>query len=65
MGLGERVSTSLFYDDGVYSMWNRDAATPPDNGRPPGKNVYGTHPFFMYKNGGGQWIGVFTKVAAA
>lgn len=50
MGLGERVSSDLFYDDGVYSIWNRDAGTPPDNGRPPGKNVYGTHPFFMYQN---------------
>ena len=65
MGLGERVQFDLFYEDGVYSIWNRDAGTPPDNGRPPGKNVYGTHPFFMFKHDNSSWVGVFTKLAAA
>jgi hypothetical protein len=46
-------------------MWARDAGMPFDNGRPAGKNVYGTHPFFIYKNAPGTWVGVFTKVAAA
>ena len=50
MGLGERASTDLFYKDGVYSMWNRDIPLTNDDGKPPGKNEYGTHPFFMYKN---------------
>jgi hypothetical protein len=48
MGLGERVSGDLFYEDGVYSIWNRDAGMPFDDGRPAGKNVYGTHPFLMF-----------------
>ena len=65
MGLGERIMDDLFYKDGVYSMWNRDATTPFDNGKPPGKNVYGTHPFFMFKHKKGSWVGVFTKLAAA
>ena len=50
MGLGERVTKNLFYEDGVYTLWNKDTALPFDLGVPPGANVYGTHPFFMYKN---------------
>jgi alpha-glucosidase (family GH31 glycosyl hydrolase) len=46
-------------------MWNRDAGMPFDDGKPTGKNVYGTHPFYMYKNSPGTWVGVFTKLAAA
>ena len=65
MGLGGRVQDNLFYADGVYSIWNRDAGLPPDDGELPGKNIYGTHPFFMYKNNNNAWVGVFTKVAAA
>ena len=46
-------------------MWNRDLGTPFDDGKPNGKNVYGTHPFFMYKNAVNSWVGVFNKLAAA
>jgi hypothetical protein len=49
-GLGERVLDNIFYNDGIYSLWNRDIQTPFDDGRPAGKNEYGTHPFYMYKN---------------
>ena len=65
MGLGERVQEDLFYQDGVYSMWNRDATTPKEDGRPPGNNIYGTHPFFMYKNTASSWVGCYTNLAAA
>ena len=46
-------------------MWNLDYGTPEDDGRPVGKNVYGTHPFYMYKNADDAWVGVFTNLAAA
>src|ERR1700761_4665791 len=65
-GLGERVQgDDLFYKDGIYSMWNRDVPMPGDTGKPPGANVYGTHPFYMFKNAINSWVGVFTNLAAA
>ena len=49
MGLGERAQQSLFFRDGIYSMWNTDnAATVVDGGVPPGNQGYSTHPFFMW-----------------
>lgn len=65
MGLGERVMNTLFYEDGVYSLWNRDKGMIPDNGIPPGKNVYGTHPFLMFQHSNDTWVGVFTNLVAA
>jgi len=29
MGLSEQVAKDLFLDDGVYSLWSRDVASPP------------------------------------
>lgn len=46
-------------------MWNYDIPSPFEDGRLPGNNVYGTHPFFMYKHDDDSWVGVFTKLAAA
>ena len=65
IGIGERVQSSLFYPDGVYTMWNMDRGMPFENGKPPGTNTYGTHPFFMYQSSKDTWVGVFTKSAAA
>lgn len=66
-GLGERANSNnkIFYDDGVYSLWASDIGIPVDNGKPPGKNTYGMHPFYMYKNSKDIWVGVFTKLASA
>jgi alpha-glucosidase (family GH31 glycosyl hydrolase) len=64
-GLGERVGGNLFYPDGVYSMWARDVASPVENGKAPGNNLYGTHPFYVYQVNPATWAGVFTKLAAA
>lgn len=64
-GLGERVGGNLFYPDGVYSMWARDVASPIENGKAPGNNLYGTHPFYAYQVNADIWAGVFTKLAAA
>lgn len=49
LGLGERSTDSLFYQDGVYSMWAYDEPiNKVDRGVLPGKNGYGVHPFFMF-----------------
>jgi len=37
-GLGERTSKTLKYNDGVYSMYNRDVGDPFDDGETPGDN---------------------------
>jgi len=29
-------------------MWNMDRGMPFEDGKPPGKNLYGTHPFYMF-----------------
>lgn len=47
MGLQEKVSNNLFLDDGVYSLWARDNGEAIEDGKAPGKNIYGTHPFYM------------------
>jgi hypothetical protein len=64
-GLGERNTKKMFYDDGVYSMWNFDVPTPPETGTLPGKNAYGTHPFYMFKSANQVWAGVFTNLVSA
>ena len=64
-GLGERANKDFFFKDGVYSMWTRDSTTPDETGKLPGNNMYGTHPFFMYKQASNSWIGVFQKIANA
>lgn len=65
MGLGEKAKSGLFYDTGVYSYWALDTANPTETGRVPGNNLYGTHPFYMFKGGPSVWAGVYTNLAAA
>jgi alpha-glucosidase (family GH31 glycosyl hydrolase) len=65
MGLGERSQQSLFYNDGVYSMWNTDQPPLLDTGVPPSNQGYGTHPFFMWPHSDNKWVGVFFKQAHA
>lgn len=64
-GLGERASTDYFFKSGVYSLWNKDIDNPTENGKLPGKEVYGTHPFYMYKHGINSWVGVYHNLAQA
>jgi alpha-glucosidase (family GH31 glycosyl hydrolase) len=64
-GLGERVNKDFFFKDGVYSMWARDQPNTDETGKSPGNNMYGTHPFYMYKHKTNTWIGVLTKLAHA
>ena len=66
MGLGERVlENSLWYETGVYSMWNRGDTPKVDTGRPAGGNLYGTHPFYMYRANLPTWVGVYQNVPHA
>lgn len=67
----DQVSSDLFLKDGVYSLWAYDTADPVEDGKPPGKNMYGTHPFYMAKAPQDTtpkstgWFGVFTNLANA
>lgn len=65
MGLAERIVYDLFLPDGIYSLWTRDTASPTEDGKLPGKNMYGVHPFYMGKATDKKWFGVFTNLAAA
>jgi len=56
-------------EDGVYTMWNKDSPSPVADGKAPGKNMYGTHPFYMsqYTRSGDNsraFMGVFNQNAA-
>lgn len=46
-------------------MWSRDQPTPDETGTLPGSNMYGVHPYFMYKHKQGAWVGVLYKLAHA
>lgn len=65
MGLFERTSNDLFLKDGVYSLWSRDVPNPVENGKPPGKNLYGSHPVVMGMATDNSWFGMYSNNAAA
>jgi Galactose mutarotase-like len=64
-GLGERANFDFFIKDGVYSLWSKDIPTPIDKGKFPAANMYGVHPYFMYKHKAGSWVGILYNLAAA
>ena len=65
MGLFERVASDLFLPDGVFSLWSLDTANPVETAKPPGNNLYGTHPIYMGMASDDTWFGVYTNLAAA
>ncbi len=65
MGLGERASKDMFLKTGVYPVWNADVDNPTDDGVLPGKQTYGTHPFYMFKHAKNSWVGVYHNLAQA
>jgi alpha-glucosidase (family GH31 glycosyl hydrolase) len=65
MGLAERTSNELFVQDGVVSLWARDAANPEETGDLPASNAYGVHPFYMSPATDSTWFGVYTNLANA
>ena len=64
-GLGERAYKQFFYEDGVYTLYGKDQGTLDEDGEPPTKTMYGTHPFFMMRHGPQSYAGVFYKLAHA
>ena len=46
-------------------MWNTDHMNPLENGKPPGNNLYGSHPFYMFMNDITSWAGVYTNIPNA
>ena len=67
MGLSDQVRDNLFLQDGIYTLWNRNANSPQADGKLPGKNMYGSSPFYMGKANDpkGSWFGVYHNIAAA
>lgn len=49
----------------MYTIWGRDQGTPNEDGKPPSKGMYGTHPFYMFRHDAYSYVGVFTKLAHA
>ena len=65
MGLFEQVASDFWLGDGIYSLWSRDTANPPQTRKLPADNMYGTHPFLMGKATDNSWFAVYTNLAAA
>ena len=65
MGLYERTSDQLYLQDGVYSLWSYGVSNPEETRTFPGKQTYGSHPFYMGKARDNEWFGVYTNLAAA
>jgi len=65
LGLGQRTSDDLFLQDGVQTLWARDAADPLSTGKLPAQNQYASHPFYMGQASDNTWFGVYTNLAAA
>lgn len=64
-GLGERATKDFFFKTGVYSMWAKDIDNPVENGRLPGSENYGVHPFYMFKHSPLSFVGVYHNLAQA
>lgn len=64
-GLGERVDDKFFLRDGTFSFWNRGEDNIVEDGSLPGKNNYGTHPYFAYRTQTDTFVSNFFNNAAA
>lgn len=67
-GLGERAG-EFWLKEGVYTIWARDDQSPVEDGIPPGKDIYGSHPvYYTQVNNKGfenQFMCVFDNNAGA
>jgi hypothetical protein len=59
MGLGERAGSLFYTEDGIHSRYTFDQANPIDDGKPPGRNLYGFQPIYYYQSVTTDWVGVF------
>jgi len=49
MGIGERAGKAMLKNQStVHTIWPYDAPNPIDDGKPPGKNMYGYQPVYYY-----------------
>ena len=63
MGMGERAGDLFFKNEtgGIHSRWAHDAANPIDDGLPPGRNMYGSQPMYIYQSDKLNWLMVFNN----
>ena len=61
MGMGERAGEIFYRNEsgGIHSRYTFDQANPIDDGLPPGRNMYGVQPFYVYQEPNANFIGVF------
>lgn len=61
MGIGERAGRAMFKDehDAIHTIWPYDAPNPIDDGKAPGKNMYGYQPVYYYQSDSTEWVAVF------
>lgn len=59
MGMGERAGSLFYTEDGIHSRYTFDQANPIDDGLPPGRNMYGFQPMYVYQHPSTKWVGVF------
>lgn len=64
-GLSDQISGDLWLKDGTYTLWNKNSNSPESDGLLPGKNMYGSNPFYMAKADDGSWFGVYQNMVAA
>lgn len=58
-GLGERIG-DFWLGFGTHTVWNYAGEQTEDNGEPPGKNLYGSHPvYFAQRDSGTEFFGVY------
>jgi lysosomal alpha-glucosidase len=58
-GFGERIG-NFWAEIGTYSIWNRAGPQVFEDGEPPGKNLYGSHPvYFMQRSKTTEFFGVY------
>ena len=65
LGLTDSITGDLFLKDGVYTLWNKNSNSPLRDGALPGKNMYGSSPFYMAKASDMTWFGVYHNTIAA
>jgi hypothetical protein len=61
MGLGERAGRAQLKNqkNSVHTLWPYDAPNPIDDGKAPGKNMYGYQPIYYYQAHTADWLAVF------
>ena len=58
MGLGQRKGPFYINSSGTHTLFTR-ASSQYDDGKLPGKNSYGAHPFYAYQTPNKKFMGVF------